>query len=54
MSVKTCLRLVEVLGLHVTMTGNFCQILLYIQCCDRKKLAMTGQKYQSDCPVVWK
>ena len=28
---KTCLRLVGILGLPVTMTGNFCQILLYIQ-----------------------
>jgi len=28
---KTCLRLVVILGLPVTMTGNFCQILLYIQ-----------------------
>jgi len=28
MSGKTCLRLVE-------MTGNFCQVLLYIQWCDR-------------------
>ena len=31
MSGKTCLRLVEILGLPVTMTGNFCNILLYIQ-----------------------
>ena len=31
MSDKTCLRLVEILGLPVTITGNFCQILLYIQ-----------------------
>jgi len=31
MSGKTCLRLVELLGLPVTMTGNFCKILLYIQ-----------------------
>ena len=29
MSGKTCLRLVEILGLPVTMTGNFCKILLY-------------------------
>ena len=35
MSGKTCLRLVELLGLPVTMTGNFCKILLYIQWCDR-------------------
>ena len=28
MSGKTCLRLVEILGLPVTMTGNFCKILL--------------------------
>ena len=28
---KTCLRLVGILGLPVTMTRNFCQILLYIQ-----------------------
>jgi len=26
------------LGLPVTMTGNFCQILLYIQWCDRWKI----------------
>ena len=32
---KTGLRLVEILGLPVTMTGNFCKILLYIQWCDR-------------------
>ena len=25
MSGKTCLRLIEILGLPVTMTGNFCQ-----------------------------
>ena len=31
MTGKTCLRLVGILGLPVTMTGNFCQILLYIQ-----------------------
>jgi len=31
MSGKTYLRLVEILGLPVTMTGNFCKILLYIQ-----------------------
>ena len=30
MSDKTCLRLVEILGLPVTITGNFCQILLSI------------------------
>ena len=35
MSGKTCLRLVEILGLPVTMTGNFCKNLLYIQWCDR-------------------
>jgi len=35
MSGKTCMRLVEVLGLPVTMTGNFYQILLYIQWRDR-------------------
>ena len=28
---KTGLRLVEILGLPVTMTGNFCKIWLYIQ-----------------------
>ena len=27
MSGKTCLRLVEILGSPVTITGNFCQIL---------------------------
>ena len=26
MSDRTCLQLVEILGLPVTMTGNFCQI----------------------------
>ena len=31
MSGKTGLRLEEILGLPVTMTGNFCKILLYIQ-----------------------
>jgi len=31
MSGKISLRLVEILDLPVTMTGNFCQILLYIQ-----------------------
>jgi len=31
MSDKTCLRLVEIFGLPVTMTGTFCQSLLYIQ-----------------------
>ena len=31
MSGKTCLRRVEILGLPVTITGNFCKILLYIQ-----------------------
>ena len=31
MTGKTCLRLVGILGLPVTMTGNFCQMLLYIQ-----------------------
>ena len=39
------------------MTGNFCNILLYIQWYDRSKLAMTGQNLRndlSDCPVVWK
>ena len=35
MSGKTCLRLVVILGLPVTMSGYFCQILLYIQWCDR-------------------
>jgi len=38
MSGKNCMRLVENLGLPVTMTGNFCQILLYIQWCDRWKI----------------
>ena len=28
MSDKTCLQLVEILGLPVTMTRNFCEILL--------------------------
>ena len=32
MSGKTYLRLVENMALPVTMTGNFCQILLFIQC----------------------
>ena len=27
MSGKSCLRLVEMLGLPVTMTGNFCQFM---------------------------
>ena len=57
MSGKTYLRLVEILGLPVTMTCNFCNILLYIQWYDRSKLAMTGQNLRndlSDCPVVWK
>ena len=31
MTDKTCLRLVGILALPVTMTGNFCQFLLYIQ-----------------------
>jgi len=31
MTGKTCVRLVGILGLPVTMTGKFCQILLYIQ-----------------------
>ena len=31
MTGKTCLQLVGILGLPVTMTRNFCQILLYIQ-----------------------
>jgi len=31
MSGKNCMRLAEILGLPVTMTSNFCQILLYIQ-----------------------
>ena len=49
MSDKISLRLVEVLGLPVTIvTGSFYQILIYSQCCDRSKF----RKYQSDCPVV--
>ena len=32
---KTCLQLVQILGLIVTMKGNFCPISLYIQWCDR-------------------
>ena len=46
MSGKNCMRLVEILGLPVTMTGNFCQILLYIQWCDRRKIGMTGKKLE--------
>ena len=38
--------LVEMLGLPVTMTGNFCQILLYIQWCDRGKIGMTGKNLE--------
>ena len=49
---KTCLRLAEILGLFVTMTGNFCQFLPYIQCCDRLKLAMTGQNLEI-ISVLW-
>ena len=52
MSGKTCPRLVEILGLSVTMTGNFFQFLLYIQWCDRSKLAMTGQNWVSISQVV--
>jgi len=29
MSVKMCIRLVEILDLHVTITRNVCQFLLY-------------------------
>jgi len=31
MSGKTCLQQVEILGLPVTMAGNFHQILIYIR-----------------------
>jgi len=41
MTGKTCLRQAGILGLPVTMTGNICQILIYIQ-----------RNYQSDFPVV--
>ena len=37
---KPSLRLVGILGLPVTVTGNFCQILLYIQWCGRLSISM--------------
>mgnify|MGYP006890236903 CR=1 FL=1 len=46
MSGKNGIRLVEILGLPVTMTDNFCQILLYIQWCDRWKIGMTGKNLE--------
>ena len=52
MSGKTCPRLVEILGLSVTMTGNFFQFLLYIQWCDRSKLATTGKHLVSISQIV--
>ena len=45
MSGKSCLRLVEILGLPVTMSGNFCQILLYVQWCD-------GSYYRNHSQIV--
>ena len=49
---KTCLRLVEFLWLPVTMSDNFCQILLYIQWCYRYKLAMTGKNLEIISQIV--
>ena len=48
MSGKTCPQLVEILGLPLKITGNFCQILLYIQWCDMQQLAMTGQQLKNN------
>ena len=52
MSGKTCLQLVKHLDLPVTMSGNLCQILLYIQWYDRWKLAMTGQQLEIISQIV--
>jgi len=52
MSGKTCLRLVEMLCLSVTMTGSVCQMLLYIQWCDRLKLVTTGYYLESISKIV--
>ena len=48
---KTCLRLVETLGLPVTMTGNFCSIFNDVTgkiSHDRSKFG----NHQAVCPVV--
>jgi len=52
MTGKTCLRLVGILVLPVTLTDNVYQFLLYIQWCDRLQLAMTGKKLEIISQIV--
>jgi len=57
MSGKTCLRLVEILGLSVTMTGNLFSIFTLYSMMWQVKISHDKSKfskYQSDCLVVWK